>query len=119
MIYRMVREMRIVSTGQVAGSRRSTLRQASGQSVWNGAKASLRIDAQAAGRGHVGGSLSARGARGTPCAEPMLQAGDKIFWQLVLARVIESANKQKRVLRVLKEAWIDAMSYATVKRRLT
>ncbi|GGO17107.1 hypothetical protein GCM10010116_34570 [Microbispora rosea subsp. aerata] len=43
--------------------------------------------------------------------------GDEVFRQLVLARVIEPASKHDS-LRVLAEAGIDAVSYATVKRRL-
>ncbi|MEV4102123.1 IS1634 family transposase [Nonomuraea sp. NPDC049649] len=43
--------------------------------------------------------------------------GDDVFRQLVLARVIEATSKHDS-LRVLAEAGIDAVSYATVKRRL-
>lgn len=43
--------------------------------------------------------------------------GDEVFRQLVLARVIESTSKQDS-LRVLDEAGITSVSYATVKRRL-
>jgi hypothetical protein len=43
--------------------------------------------------------------------------GDEVFWQLVLARIIEPASKADS-LRVLEEAGIGAASYATVKRRL-
>jgi hypothetical protein len=43
--------------------------------------------------------------------------GDEVFRQLVLARIIEPTSKQDS-LRVLAEAGIDAVSYATVKRRL-
>ncbi|WUE03971.1 hypothetical protein OHA25_42720 [Nonomuraea sp. NBC_00507] len=43
--------------------------------------------------------------------------GDEVFWQLVLARVIEPTSKQDS-LRVLDEAGITSVSYATVKRRL-
>ncbi|WP_442942107.1 IS1634 family transposase [Nonomuraea sp. NBC_00507] len=44
-------------------------------------------------------------------------AGDEVFRQLVLARVIEPTSKQDS-LRVLDEAGITSVSYATVKRRL-
>jgi len=40
-----------------------------------------------------------------------------VFRQLVLARIIEATSKQDS-LRVLAEAGIDTVSYATVKRRL-
>jgi Transposase DDE domain len=43
--------------------------------------------------------------------------GDEVFRQLVLARIIEPTSKQDS-LRVLAETGIDAVSYATVKRRL-
>lgn len=43
--------------------------------------------------------------------------GDEVFRQLVLARVIEPASQQDS-LRVLDEAGIGPVSYATVKRRL-
>jgi hypothetical protein len=43
--------------------------------------------------------------------------GDEVFRQLVLARIIEPTSKQDS-LRVLAEAGVDAISYATVKRRL-
>jgi hypothetical protein len=43
--------------------------------------------------------------------------GDEMFRQLVLARIIEPTSKVDS-LRVLAEAGIDAVSYATVKRRL-
>ena len=43
--------------------------------------------------------------------------GDEVFRQLVLARIIEPTSKQDS-LRVLAEAGVDAVSYATVKRRL-
>ena len=43
--------------------------------------------------------------------------GDEVFRQLVLARVIEPASKHDS-LRVLAEAGIAPVSYATVKRRL-
>jgi DDE family transposase len=43
--------------------------------------------------------------------------GDEVFRQLVLARIIEPTSKQDS-LRVLTEAGIDAVSYATLKRRL-
>jgi Transposase DDE domain len=43
--------------------------------------------------------------------------GDEVFRQLVLARIIEPTSKQDS-LRVLAEAGIDAVSYATLKRRL-
>jgi hypothetical protein len=42
---------------------------------------------------------------------------DEVFRQLVLARIIEPTSKQDS-LRVLAEAGVDAVSYATVKRRL-
>lgn len=42
---------------------------------------------------------------------------DEVFRQLVLARIIEPASKQDS-LRVLAEAGVRAVSYATVKRRL-
>ena len=44
-------------------------------------------------------------------------AGDEVFRQLVLARIIEPASKQD-TLRVLAEAGRAAASYATLKRRL-
>jgi hypothetical protein len=44
-------------------------------------------------------------------------AGDEVFRQLVLARIIEPTSKQDS-LRVLAEVGVDAASYATVKRRL-
>jgi hypothetical protein len=40
-----------------------------------------------------------------------------VFWQLVLARIIEPASKLDS-LRVLDEAGVTPASYATVKRRL-
>jgi hypothetical protein len=43
--------------------------------------------------------------------------GDEVFRQLLLARIIEPTSKQDS-LRVLTEAGIDAVSYATLKRRL-
>jgi hypothetical protein len=43
--------------------------------------------------------------------------GDEAFRQLVLARIIEPTSKQDS-LRVLAEAGVDAVSYATLKRRL-
>src|SRR5688500_17172034 len=43
--------------------------------------------------------------------------GGEVFRQLVLARIIEPTSKQDS-LRVLAEAGVDAVSYATVKRRL-
>jgi hypothetical protein len=43
--------------------------------------------------------------------------GDEVFWQLVLARIIEPTSKQDS-LRVLAEVGIDAASYPTVNRRL-
>ncbi len=43
--------------------------------------------------------------------------GDEVFRQLVLARIIEPTSKQDS-LRVLAETGIEAVSYATVKRRL-
>jgi len=43
--------------------------------------------------------------------------GDEVFRQLVLARIIEPTSKQDS-LRVLAEAGVDAVSYATLKRRL-
>jgi hypothetical protein len=43
--------------------------------------------------------------------------GDEVFRQLVLARIIEPTSKADS-LRVLAEAGVDAVSYATVKRRL-
>jgi hypothetical protein len=43
--------------------------------------------------------------------------GDEVFRQLVLARIIEPTSKQDS-LRVLAEAGIEAVSYATLKRRL-
>lgn len=43
--------------------------------------------------------------------------GDEVFAQLVLARIIEPTSKADS-LRVLAEAGIDTISYATVKRRL-
>lgn len=43
--------------------------------------------------------------------------GDEVFRQLVLARIIEPTSKLDS-LRVLGEAGIEAVSYATVKRRL-
>jgi hypothetical protein len=43
--------------------------------------------------------------------------GDEVFRQLVLARITEPTSKQDS-LRVLAEAGIDAVSYATLKRRL-
>jgi hypothetical protein len=42
---------------------------------------------------------------------------DEVFRQLVLARIIEPTSKQDS-LRVLAEAGVEAVSYATVKRRL-
>jgi hypothetical protein len=42
---------------------------------------------------------------------------DEVFRQLVLARIIEPTSKQDS-LRVLAEAGVDAVSYATLKRRL-
>ena len=42
---------------------------------------------------------------------------DEVFRQLVLARIIEPTSKADS-LRVLAEAGIDTVSYATVKRRL-
>ncbi len=44
-------------------------------------------------------------------------AGDEVFRQLVLARIIEPTSKQDS-LRVLDEAGLAAPSYATLKRRL-
>jgi len=43
--------------------------------------------------------------------------GDEVFRQLVLARIIEPTSKQDS-LRVLAETGVDAVSYATLKRRL-
>jgi hypothetical protein len=43
--------------------------------------------------------------------------GDEVFRQLVLARIIEPTSKQDS-LRVLTEVGVDAVSYATLKRRL-
>lgn len=43
--------------------------------------------------------------------------GDEVFWQLVLARVIEPASKLDS-LRVLEEAGVAPLSYRTVLRRL-
>jgi hypothetical protein len=43
--------------------------------------------------------------------------GDEVFFQLVLARVIEPTSKLDAA-RVLEEAGLDAVSYRTVKRRL-
>ncbi|MBP2369858.1 hypothetical protein JOF36_005554 [Pseudonocardia parietis] len=43
--------------------------------------------------------------------------GDEVFRQLVLARIIEPTSKRDS-LRVLAEAGIDTVSYATLKRRL-
>jgi len=42
---------------------------------------------------------------------------DEVFRQLVLARIIEPTSKQDS-LRVLAEVGVDAVSYATLKRRL-
>jgi hypothetical protein len=47
----------------------------------------------------------------------VVAAGDEVFRQLVLARIIEPTSKVDS-LRVLEEAGIGAASYATVKRRL-
>ena len=44
-------------------------------------------------------------------------SGDEVFRQLVLARIIEPTSKLDS-LRVLVEAGIESVSYATVKRRL-
>ena len=43
--------------------------------------------------------------------------GDGVFWQLVLARIIEPSSKLDS-LRVLEEAGVAPASYATLKRRL-
>jgi hypothetical protein len=43
--------------------------------------------------------------------------GDEVFWQLVLARIIEPVSKLDS-LRVLEEAGVAPASYATLKRRL-
>jgi Transposase DDE domain len=43
--------------------------------------------------------------------------GDEVFWQLVLARIIEPVSKADS-LRVLEEAGVAGPSYATLKRRL-
>ena len=43
--------------------------------------------------------------------------GDEVFWQLVLARIIEPTSKQDS-LRVLEEAGLVGPSYATLKRTL-
>lgn len=43
--------------------------------------------------------------------------GDEVFWQLVLARIVEPTSKQDS-LRVLEEVGVPAASYATLKRRL-
>ena len=43
--------------------------------------------------------------------------GDEVFWQLVLARIIEPSSKPGS-LRVLEEAGAGGPSYATLKRRL-
>jgi hypothetical protein len=42
---------------------------------------------------------------------------DEVFWQLVLARIIEPASKLDS-LRVPGEAGVEPVSYATLKRRL-
>jgi hypothetical protein len=44
-------------------------------------------------------------------------AGDEVFWQLVLARIIEPTSKLDSA-RVLAEAGVAAVSYRTVRRRL-
>jgi hypothetical protein len=43
--------------------------------------------------------------------------GDEVFWQLVLARIIEPSSKLDS-LRVLQEAGVTPASYRTLKRRL-
>jgi hypothetical protein len=43
--------------------------------------------------------------------------GDEVFWDLVLARIIEPVSKAGS-LRVLEEAGVAGPSYATLKRRL-
>lgn len=74
------------------------------------------------------GPLQIASSRMTPLWEALCAAydqlgfgtatgADEVFRQLVLARIIEPASKQDS-LRVLAEAGIDAVSYATVKRRL-
>ena len=42
---------------------------------------------------------------------------DEVFWQLVLARIIEPTSKLDSA-RVLSEAGVGSASYATLKRRL-
>jgi len=84
----------------------------------------------AAGTGGAGGSgpLQITSSRMAPLWEALCAAydhlgldvatgGEEVFRQLVLARIIEATSKQDS-LRVLAEAGIDAVSYATVKRRL-
>ena len=84
----------------------------------------------AAGTGGAGGSgpLQITSWRMAPLWEALCAAydhlgldvavgGEEVFRQLVLARIIEATSKQDS-LRVLAEAGIDAVSYATVKRRL-
>jgi hypothetical protein len=87
----------------------------------------LGLDAGAVGAG-AAGPLQIMSSRMAPLWEALCAAydrlgldaavdGDEVFRQLVLARIIEPTSKQDS-LRVLAEAGIEAVSYATLKRRL-
>ena len=88
----------------------------------------MDTDARAALAAHGSGPLQIASSQMTPLWQALCAAydqlgfdaataGDEVFRQLVLARIIEPTSKADS-LRVLAEAGIDTVSYATVKRRL-
>ena len=85
-------------------------------------------DARAVLAAHGAGPMQIVSSQMTPLWEALCTAydqlgfgeatdADAVFRQLVLARIIEPTSKVDS-LRVLAEAGVDAVSYATVKRRL-
>ncbi len=88
----------------------------------------LGLDRTEPAKGHAGAPLPITSSRMGRLWDALLHAydvlgfdqaagGDEVFRQLVLARIIEPTSKQDS-LRVLAEAGIDTVSYATLKRRL-
>lgn len=88
----------------------------------------LGMDTDTAAAGDGSGPLQIASSQMTPLWQALCAAydqlgfdtatgSDEVFRQLVLARIIEPTSKYDS-LRVLAEAGIDTVSYATVKRRL-
>ena len=87
------------------------------------------LDLDLRGRGEaVGGPLPITGSRMAHLVDALEHAyrvlgfeqatgRDEVFWQLVLARIIEPTSKLDSA-RVLSEAGVGSASYATLKRRL-